>query len=174
MASQEKIGAVLERMTNMLRARPSQAKVVRKAACEITDGLKCTVEAEGFKFIADMPEPLGDGTGPTPGTYVRGGFCACLAIGYAMNFAKHGLPWDSLRVEVLVDTDKRGGLGIDGAAPGFRRMHYIVEVESPADPGAIRRAIEETDSQSTELANFANPIPIESEIRISQTARAEN
>jgi uncharacterized OsmC-like protein len=168
MASQKEIKAAMDRIASVYKARPSQAQVVRSAVCEVTEGVKCTIQAEGFTFTADMPEPRGDNTAPTPGTLVRGGLGACLAVGYALAFARHELPWTKLKVEIQADMDMRGTMGIDSVPPEFPRVRYIVRVESPADTAAIREAIEEANSFSPELANFANPIPIEGEVHINE------
>ena len=58
---------------------------------------------------------------------------ACLAMGYQLRAAEHGIELTSVRVTVETDSEMCGMLQCDAAAPpGFTEIRYCVELESPA------------------------------------------
>ena len=168
MPTQVRIKSALDRLVSALRVKPGVGQVTRSAVCELGDGLTGECDAVGFSFGVDVGEELGGlNTAPNPGAYGRSAVAACIAIGCAMEFAIRELPQTGIRVTVAADMDVRGGLGVDGVAPGFKKLRYVVEVSSSADPARIRDAINDATAKSTMLQCMARPIPIEGEVRIN-------
>jgi len=164
---QEHLQAALTRAENAFAKRPSLAKQDTLTAATVQEGTLCEVADDGWKFVVDMPQTLG-GTakGPTPGTYVRSGLAACLAIGYSMRAALLGVPIRRVQVEMRADTDLRGIFCGMAAVPTYNGITYVVTVESDASEADILRVLDEADARSPYVDVFRRPQPLRREAKI--------
>jgi uncharacterized OsmC-like protein len=164
---QEKLQAALTRAENAFNKRPSLAKQDTVTAATVREGTLCEVVENGWKFVADMPETLG-GTakGPTPGTYVRSGLAACLAIGYSMRAAVLGVPIRRVQVELQADIDLRGIFCGIATVPTYNGITYIVTVESDAPEADVQRVLDESDARSPYVDVFRRPQSLRRESKI--------
>ena len=129
MSTQQHIKAALDRVISVLKSRPSQGFAVKTTQCEIIDGLTAECRVGDFTFTADMSKTLvGKGSAPSPGAYARAGVASCLAIGYAMIFARRQLPVSGIRVKVDSESDARGYFALDDVAAGFHKLLYSVDL----------------------------------------------
>lgn len=167
MASQSEIKAAIERATSIFSMRPHHAEQKKSVVCTVREGLRCEGTDGSFSFAADTVHPLGgENTAPAPGAHALFALGSCLAIGYAMIFAKRALPLHEVKVEVEFDVDMRGAVGVGGSPRAFKQLRYTVDVDSPADPAAIREALDEADANSPVLASFADPVPVARTLRL--------
>jgi uncharacterized OsmC-like protein len=133
MADQETIRGIVERNIELLALKPARGHLTRATRARLADGLRCEIEEGPWTFLADMPAKAGgDETAPTPGALGRGALASCLTIGIAVWAARLGVPVDALEVEVQVDFDARGELGMGGVSPGYTEVRYVVRIDSPA------------------------------------------
>jgi uncharacterized OsmC-like protein len=173
MSDQERIKDSLDRVASVLEARPSQGKSTKSVECELTDGLKVVWRAGEFEFQVDHKKVMGgDETAPSPGAYARGALAACLAMGYAMTFARRVVPFSNLAVRVESDSDAGAAVGVGEEPPGFHALRYYVEVDSSADPKIVQEAIDEADARSTVLQAFIRPVPAQGYFQINSVAEA--
>ena len=71
---------------------------------------------------------------------------------YQLRAAEHGVELTSVRVTVETDSELRGMLQCDAAAPpGFTEIRYRVEIESPARPSEVERIVDLADRLSPVL-----------------------
>jgi len=148
----EKIKQATERTENVFTAKPSTARVTKTGRATMIEGLLCQYAEGDFTVRADMPEVFGgEGKALSPGGYIRAGLSMCLAIGYAIAAARHGIAFHKVEVDIEADMDLRGAF----AAPGVRcspsEFRYTVHVESDAPEAAVRAVIEEGDTKSPVL-----------------------
>jgi uncharacterized OsmC-like protein len=164
---QESLRAAIERAEHAFARRPGLAKQDKLTVATVREGTMCEVAEDAWKFVVDMPETQG-GTakGPTPGTYVRTGLAACLAIGYSSRAALLSVPIRSVQVELRSDMDLRGIFCGMATTPAYNGITYIVTVESDAPEADIQRVLDESDERSPYLDVFRRPQKLRREIRI--------
>jgi uncharacterized OsmC-like protein len=157
MSDNEKIKSAFERVRNTLRQKPSFGLGTGVSKASVTDGLTCMVQEGNWKLVADMPEQAGgNAKGPTPGVYGRAALASCLAIGYAMRAAEHGIQFSRLEVEVQADYDDGALFGTSpGTFPGYLDIRYTVTVDSEATEEEIIRVLDEADKHSPYLDVFS-------------------
>lgn len=149
-----------------LKASIGQGTAVTKV--RVREGLTCEVEEGPWKFTVDMGEKSGgNNAGPNPGVLGRAALGSCLAIGYMMWAARHGLPIRSLEVEIQADYDSRGYHGVGDVVPGYKEIRYVVRVESNAPEADVLRVLDEADAHSDYLTVFARPQKLRREVRLS-------
>jgi uncharacterized OsmC-like protein len=169
---QGKLRAALTRAENAFAKRASLAKQDTVTTATVQEGTLCEVAEDGWKFVVDMPQTLG-GTakGPTPGTHVRSGLAACLAIGYSMRAALLGVPIRRVQIELQADIDLRGIFCGIATVPAYNGITYVVTVESDAPEADILRVLDESDARSPYVDVFRRPQSLRRESKIvrSQT-----
>ncbi|AUA16827.1 OsmC family peroxiredoxin [Streptomyces sp. SID8382] len=93
------------------------------------------VEARTARYTLESDEPailLGSDTAASPGEYVVQALAGCYAVTYAANAAARGVELSSLRLDMEVDFDLRGFLGLDKSVrPGAQEIRVTVHAESP-------------------------------------------
>lgn len=155
MTTQADIKTKFETIVGELTRDPSLGKGTGSTTARIRSGLTVEIEAGPWKFVADMPKTSGGAqSGPTPGMYGRAALGSCLAIGYAMRAAKHGVPIDDLEVEVQADYDDNAVFGTSDTAPGYSEVRFIVRVKSSAPEADVLRVLDEADRYSPYLDVF--------------------
>ena len=88
----------------------------------LVDGLRCSTEAGGWTIASDLRPALGgEGSAPTPTVLVSAALGACLAMGYRLRAAEHGVELTSVRVTVETDSELRGMLAVRCGGPA--RVH---------------------------------------------------
>jgi uncharacterized OsmC-like protein len=165
--NQQVLQAALARAENAFAKRPGLAQQDKLTTASVHEGTLCEVAEDAWKFVVDMPETLG-GTakGPTPGTYVRSGLAACLAIGYSMRAALLGVPLRRVQVELRADTDLRGIFCGMATVPTYNGITYVVTVVSDAPEADIVRVLDESDARSPYVDVFRTPQSLRRETRI--------
>jgi uncharacterized OsmC-like protein len=86
--------------------------------------------------------------------------------------ARLSVPIDSLEVEIQVDSDVRGELGVqDDIRPGYQQMRSIVSVSSPASAEEVNRWLDTAEYYCSWRDNLENPVPLVGERRVSSSIR---
>lgn len=174
MSNADQIKTTMERSIKAITRRPAVGKGSQVMTVAM-DGKGCCRVADGDEeIVIDLsPEYGGGGTTATPGFLVRAALGACLAQGYHIQAACLGVPLDRLSVELHSAYDMRGNFGIDDSVPrSYTAFRYVVTIESPAPRAAVEAVIERSDALDFVRDVFARAIPLERELRISQTAAA--
>jgi hypothetical protein len=84
---------------------------------------------------------------------------ADLAMGYRLWAARLDVAIECVDVDVVVEWDARGQMGLDcGAAIGWDRVLFDVTIASAAAEADVRRVVETADRLSPLLANLAPAI----------------
>jgi len=171
MDATEKISAAWQRSVRGLTRRPELGKVTHSVTACLTDGLTCSVEADGHSLVADQPEIAGgNDKGLPPSLYLEAALASCLAIGYRQRFAATGLSVSAIEVKVTATIDVCGQYGLDDAKLGFAGpVTYAVRVESAASDDAVREVLDWVDASSP-LANILRqPVELRRELRLART-----
>lgn len=166
------IKTVLERNAKAVSLRPSVGQGTAITRVRLRGGLACDISDGRWSLSAGMTEKYGgDGSAPNPGVYGRAAVGSCLAIGYAMWFARLEVPLTDLQVEIHAEYDVRGELGVSPEVrPGNQRIRYVVTVTSDAPEHDVMRVLDTADRCSPWLDNMAHAVPLEREVRLTTMA----
>ena len=160
---------IIERHQKALRQRPSIGMGTAMTKVRIRGGVTCDIEDGSWKLVADeMPGDGGEGLGPDPGVFGRAALGACLAMGYVQWAAAMEVPIDSLEVVVEADYNAAAMFGVDDSSPpGWGALRYTVDISSRASEERVRELVEYADRHSPLLDDFARPVPVTRELRIT-------
>lgn len=149
----QRIADALKRLNGALAHRPDFGHHTGSTVTTLVEGLRCSTEAGGWTIASDLrPGMGGEGSAPTPTVLLSSALGACLAMGYQLRAAEHGIELSSVRVTVETDSELGGMLQCDAAAPpGFTEIRYRVELESPARTSDIEQIVELADRLSPVL-----------------------
>ncbi len=150
---EEQILQALVRLESGLRRRPDLGRSSTRSTTTLVEGLRCVSREGGHVVASDLGPALGgDDTGPTPSALLRAALGSCLAMGYRLRAARHGIPVDSIEVQVETDSAIGGMLDPDSPfPPGCIEIRYRAEIESPAPVEDIERLIDDADRLSPVL-----------------------
>lgn len=157
----ERIERAFARLEGVLQRRPGSARSASTSTTRIVDGLRCESCDGDHVVTTDLRPGLGgDDGGPSPSALLRAALGSCLAMGYRLRAARHGIPVDGIRVEVETTNDISGMLDPESPfPPGFVEIRYRVEIDSPAPADVVERIIDEADRLSPVLDTITRPIP---------------
>jgi len=159
------------RVEGKMRARPGIGHLTKTSKATIKDGLTCHVEDGPFKLTVDMKKSLGGNeAGPDPGVLGRAAVSSCLAIGYAVWFARFDVPYNNVEVDLEADFDYGGVLGTSDASPSYSELRYTIHVDSPADENDIMRVLDKAEAHSPWLNNMKTPFQPLRTVRIKGTS----
>jgi len=164
----------IERIERALASRPDFGIGTSHSVTTLTDRLRCTTEEGSWRIDADLSDRLGgNASAPTPSVLLRAALGTCVAMGYQLRAAKHGVTLTSIRVTVETDSAIAGMLLVDSHEPaGFRAVRYHVDVESPAPAADVMRVLDEGDRLSPVLDVFATAATVERSVSIVTTPTA--
>lgn len=143
-----------------LSRHPSLARSTAHAKASLTTGLCCEVRHGERVTLADLPPSQGgNASAPGPGDLMRASLAACMAMSYRSWGARFGLELASVEVNVTVEFDARGQLGLaDDVAIGWQRLLFDVRVATHASPDEVSRVVAHADRLSPMLANLSPAI----------------
>ena len=152
-----RIRSAMTRLEGAVERRPDFGHSISTSSTTLVEGVRCVSEEGEHRIETDLSPALGgQAGGPTPSALLRAALGSCLAIGYRLRAARHGVPIDGVRVDVET-TSAIGGM-LDPASaypPGFIEIRYHVEIASPAPAGLVERLIDEGDRLSPVLDAIA-------------------
>ena len=169
MSESARIKTALERNRKAVTLRPAVGQGTAVTTVRLQDGTggTCEISDGSWTFVAGLAKSGGGAdAGPDPGVLGRAALGSCLAMGYRVWAAALEIPLDAVSVEVQTDYDARGMFGLDGIAPGWRRVRYTVTVESPASEEEIQRLVEHADARSPLLDDFRRPLEITRDVKV--------
>ena len=126
----------------------------------------------GNKFTLRVDEPAvlgGADEYPNPVEYLASALCGCLTAGIATNAALFGADLERIEVEVDVNFDIHGVLGLDRSKPsGPLDLHYKVRLKGKdgVTPEQLRKSKETLDKKSPIKNTIELPLRVTSEFEI--------
>jgi len=175
-------GVNLTEIENLLEAieeNPELANVVFKAKSEWVDGTQAKVSISDliaggnnmagpdrdFSLTVDEPTFLGGkDEHPNPVEYLAAALCGCITAGISTNAALFETELEKIDVEVDVNFDVKGVLGLDeNSANGALSLDYKVTLKGSDKEGAIKSK-ETIDRKSPVKNTIELPLKISTEI----------
>jgi uncharacterized OsmC-like protein len=146
----DRIHGAIVRLERAVAQRPGFGHTTSSSTTTVVDGLRCCSEEGDHRIDTDLPAALGGtGAGPTPGVLLRAALGSCMAMGYQLRAARHGVELRSIRVVIEADSAIEGMLVAGGAArPGFAQIRTLVEIQSDAPADVVRAIVDEADRLS--------------------------
>ena len=156
---EEQIRQALIRLEAAVQRRADLGRSSVRSTTTLVEGLRCVSREGNHTVASDLGPALGgDDSGPTPSALLRVALGSCLTMGYRLRAARHGIPIESIRVEVEMESAVGGMLDPDSPfPPGCIEVRYRVEIESPAPVDAIERIVDEADRFSPVLDAVIRP-----------------
>ena len=117
---------------------PERARSAPTLTARSEEG-QVAIQAGPFTWRADLPAPLG-GTNqaPSPTALLLGALAGCAVAFVQDTLAPQlGVRVETVEATVRCETDARGLLGMDGAAPDLQNMTMDVSVTSPDGEAAV-------------------------------------
>jgi len=165
MSSMQRIRDSFDRMQHVFGKRPAAAQATATMRARVIDGLRCEAREGEWQFALDMPADAGGtGAGPTPGVHGRAALASCLAMSYSIELARDGIEARSIEVELKVDYDHRGMLGMANVSPGYLDVRHTLYLECDAPRDAVQAVLDRALHNSPYLHIFANPQPVSGEV----------
>lgn len=120
-----------------------------------------------FTVQTDEPPQLGGAdTFANPEELLAASLCGCLTAGIATNAALFETDLQDLNVQVELNWDMKGVLGLDRSVPnGPLNIHYIVEMKGDSEE-KLKKAKEVIDKKSPVLNSLLNQMKITSEFKL--------
>lgn len=117
------------------------------------------------RYVLESDEPaalLGTDTAANPAEYVLQALAGCYAVTYATNAALRGIELSPLKLELEVDFDLHGFLGLDDSVrPGAQQIRVNVHAESPNASGEqLQKLTEAVQDHSPIRDTLANPVEV--------------
>lgn len=136
----------------------------------LSNGQNIRGPEDGFKLVVDEPAVLG-GTDdhPNPVEYLASALCGCLTAGIATNAALFGTDLENIEVQVEVNFDIHGVLGLDRSKPnGPLDLHYKVKLKGKngVTPEQLRKSKETLDKKSPIKNTIELPLRVTTEFEI--------
>ena len=124
------------------------------------------------KFNISVDEPLelgGTNQFANPQEILMAGLNSCMAVGYVVGCAMHGIVLESLRIETEGDIDLRGFLGLDpNVVPGYEELRYQVFIKGQGTPEQFQQVHETVMKSSPNRFNLATAIPLKAKLVVEQ------
>jgi uncharacterized OsmC-like protein len=167
---QAKVKIAFERTASLFRKRASLAKSTNELKVRLRYGLPDEIEGMGCKLVGNTFQ-IADEENVVlrPGFLGLAGLGLCLARGYMTRFAENNVAVNGIEVSLESTADKSKLFGISDDVPaGYQTLHYHVEVDSEVDKDRILEVIDEADSRSPWLYNFAQPLTVTRDVKVER------
>ena len=158
------------------RSEPDSARIVTGAstvACDLQEPRKCAVSPHGFEsmVIRSGLHPAAGGTGEEPcsGDILAAALAICEESTLRSVAANIGLELESLKVDVEIDWDFRGTMGVDRTVPvgatGIR-LKTRVKVKDGVDPERARRLLASAERYCSTLQTLRHGVDVVTDFAI--------
>lgn len=160
--SQEAIKAALTKTMDAFGKNPGGAKLVFNARTRLEEGVRCSATVRNFEPMAiDEPPALGGkDSAMNPVELLLVALGTCQEIMYAAYASVMDIKLDSVAVDVKGYLDARGLFGMADVPPGYEKLRFETNINSPDDPAKIRQLVETVESHCPVLDTLTRSVEI--------------
>ncbi len=159
---------IVGRRLEFFKKKPESAIYRPKASSRHVSGLYTESSVREHIVKSDYGEAAG-GTNlaPNPIELLLSAMAACIEAAF-YEFAVHkGYRITSLSVDVEGTLDLRGFFMIDDVEAGFRDLRYTFRIESPDDPGELKKLAGEVIAHCPVVDSLVKATPVSGEITVT-------
>ena len=164
------VAAKLQSLRALYTDQPDRAiSADHHATAKLGPDLRCEVEGpNGATFATAMSPGIGgDGSGPSPGWFLRGAIASCAATTIALHAAEAGIELDALEVRVDSTSDGRGLLGDETVRPGMLEARLTVNASTAeGDSSRLEEVIAAADLGSPVGESLRTGVRLETTITV--------
>jgi uncharacterized OsmC-like protein len=160
----------IEETVRLWQAEPDKAKgkptVVARA-----DGSKAVMEHGSLSWRTDMPVPLG-GTSeaPSPTALLLSALAGCAVVFIRDTLAPQlGVTLDDIEATAECETDARGLLGMEGAAPDLSNIALRIVVKSSEPEDSVRRVYEAWQERCPIYLAITKALPVATAFEVKRS-----
>jgi uncharacterized OsmC-like protein len=146
------------------REDPDSAFVTFRASGTVQpETLSCEVPTHAGPVTAGLHSAAGgDGLQGCSGDMLLESLVACAGVTLTAVATAMAIQLQSAKIHAEADLDFRGTLGVDRSGPvGIQHVRLRFEIQSPADPAAIKKLIELTERYCVIYQTLKNPPALE-------------
>lgn len=127
-------------------------------------------ETNRYTLIVDEPKVLGGKDEyPNPVEYIAAALCGCITAGIATNAALFGTELTKIEVDVDVNFDIHGVLGLNRDVPsGPLDLHYRVKLAGPGAREAMMKSKSTIDRKSPIRNSIELPLRVTTDVEIEE------
>lgn len=158
--SQASVKEALMNTIGGIQERPGTSNVVFRAETELVEDVRCTARVRDFSPITvdEPPELGGQDSAANPVELVLVALGTCQEIMYSAYAAVMDIQLDSVKVNVRGYLDLKGLFGLDPSIPpGYKRITFDTEIESPAGDESLRKLVETVEGHCPVLDILSRP-----------------
>ena len=168
MDRESRIREALRRLIGLYEKRPQKALSSIAAAAVIEDGVKVTFTEGGQKAVMDFPEPMGgEGAGPTPGFFARGGVTGCVAIGIKQAAILKGLTFHKVVVNIETDFDDSAVYGMGDASAGPLETRFAIHIDTPEPQATVAALVEDVLNRDSWFLALRDAQQVQTQVKVS-------
>jgi uncharacterized OsmC-like protein len=162
------VSEVIDSIRIAIADNPAIAVALFRVDGELVGTTEVDIRAGGHSFKVDEPTALAGGdVAPNPVQLALAALGSCQAITYRFWAAQLGIALDGLSIEVEGDLDLRGFFGVDKSVrAGFGAVRIVGSPRGPETPERYRELARAVDEHCPVYDLFANPVPIERELKL--------
>lgn len=168
LSANQKLAHTIAAVSEQLKVLPSdKAAIGFRAETELVEGVLTRAKIRDFILEIDEPPSLG-GTdkGPNPVELILAALGTCQEIVYSAYAAVLGIELKSVKVKVEGKLDPRGLFNVADVSPGFLKIQYETEIESPAAPSRIKGLVDAVESHCPVLDTLLRPIEVSGKVSL--------
>jgi uncharacterized OsmC-like protein len=168
--SQATVKAALMTAMSGIQESPDAARAEFHVYTELEEDMRCRAKVREFPPIVvdETPALGGSDANANPVELVLVALGTCQEIMYRAYASVMDVPLTSVKVRVRGDLDLRGLFGMDpGTPPGFEKIVYETELDSPADDEILRNLVQTVESHCPVLDTLTRPVDVSGSVTIN-------
>jgi putative redox protein len=168
--SQNDVKQALQETIAGIQANPQMSNVVFRATSEWTGDVRCEAKIRDFAtLVVDEPPELGgQDSAANPVELVLAALGTCQEIMYAAYASVMDIELKSVKVNTRGYLNLQGLFGLDAEVPpGYSRIAFDTEIESPADDEAMQRLIETVENHCPVMDILSRAMTIDGTAKVN-------
>ena len=159
----------IEETVRLWQAQPDKAKgkptVIARA-----EGSNAVMEHGSFSWRTDLPVPLGGANeAPSPTALLLSALAGCAVVFIRDTLAPQlGVTVDAIEATAECETDARGLLGMDNAAPDLTNISLKIALQSSDPEDALRRVYQAWQERCPVYLALTKALPVATALEIKR------
>ena len=168
--SQVTVKAALMTAMSGIQENPDAARAEFHAHTQLEEDMRCSAKVREFPpiFVDEPPGLGGSDANANPVERVLVALGTCQEIMYRAYASVMGVPLTSVKVKLRGELDLHGLFGMDsGTPPGYEKIVYETELDSPADSETLRKLVQTVESRCPVLDTLTRPVDVSGSVTIN-------